>query len=206
LIQSVVPQLSFSFYHHRSICADFSGGQITSDAGLLPLRAFDQRHQLSVHSGAKTASNTSRIRKNSIRSNTVPRNSLVSTALPDKKGQEESMPGKDEQQLDVFSYVSPEQRVPHDHPSRPVRVMTDEALRELQPRFNKLYAKTGRPSIAPEKLLRALLLQALANPVPGRDFHPSSTSAFSRRVMRDLTPTDLPPTSIAEACVTGKEA
>jgi len=39
--------------------------------------------------------------------------------------------------------------------------MTDEALRELQPRFNKLYAKTGRPSIAPEKLLRALLLQAL---------------------------------------------
>ena len=39
--------------------------------------------------------------------------------------------------------------------------MTDEALRELQPRFRKLYAKTGRPSIAPEKLLRALLLQAL---------------------------------------------
>jgi transposase len=39
--------------------------------------------------------------------------------------------------------------------------MTEVALRELQPRFNKLYAKTGRPSIAPEKLLRALLLQAL---------------------------------------------
>src|SRR5678810_1199985 len=71
------------------------------------------------------------------------------------------MRGKDEQQLDVFSYISPEQRVPHDHPLRPLRVMTDEALRELQPRFNKLYAKTGRPSIAPEKLLRALLLQAL---------------------------------------------
>src|SRR5882757_2916426 len=71
------------------------------------------------------------------------------------------MRGKDEQQLDVFSYVSPEQRVPQDHPLRPLRVMTDEALRELQPRFNKLYAKTGRPSIAPEKLLRALLLQAL---------------------------------------------
>ena len=74
---------------------------------------------------------------------------------------EEGMRGKDEQQLDVFSYISPEQRVPHDHPLRPLRVMTDEALRELQPRFNKLYAKTGRPSIAPEKLLRALLLQAL---------------------------------------------
>ena len=56
---------------------------------------------------------------------------------------------------------SPEQRVPQDHPLRPLRVMTDEALRELQPRFHKLYAKTGRPSIAPEKLLRALLLQAL---------------------------------------------
>jgi transposase len=71
------------------------------------------------------------------------------------------MRGKDEQQLDVFSYVSPEQRVPQDHPLRPLRVMTDEALRALQPRFNQLYAKTGRPSIAPEKLLRALLLQAL---------------------------------------------
>jgi hypothetical protein len=66
------------------------------------------------------------------------------------------MRGKDEQQLDVFSYVSPEQRVPQDHPLRSLRAMTDEALRELQPRFNKLYAKTGRPSIAPEQLLRAL--------------------------------------------------
>jgi hypothetical protein len=59
------------------------------------------------------------------------------------------MRGNDEQQLDVFSYVSPEQRVPQDHPLRPLRVMTDAALRELQPRFNKLYAKTGRPSIRP---------------------------------------------------------
>jgi hypothetical protein len=47
LIQSVLPQLSFSFYRHQPIRADFSGGQITSDAGLLPLRAFDQRHHLS---------------------------------------------------------------------------------------------------------------------------------------------------------------
>src|SRR5216117_4115248 len=70
------------------------------------------------------------------------------------------MRGKDEQQLDVFSYISPEQRVPQDHPLRSLRAMTDEALQQLQPRFNKLYAKTGRPSIAPEKLLRALLLQA----------------------------------------------
>jgi transposase len=71
------------------------------------------------------------------------------------------MRGKDEQQLDVFSYINPEQRVPQDHPLRPLRVMTDEALHQLRPRFNSLYAKTGRPSIAPEKLLRALLLQAL---------------------------------------------
>lgn len=46
MIQSVLPQLSFSFYRHQPIRADFSGGQITSDAGLLPLRAFDQRHHL----------------------------------------------------------------------------------------------------------------------------------------------------------------
>src|SRR6266581_9126228 len=46
LIQSVLPQLTFSFHRHQSINADFSGGQITSDAGLLPLRAFDQRHHL----------------------------------------------------------------------------------------------------------------------------------------------------------------
>jgi transposase len=71
------------------------------------------------------------------------------------------MRGDDEQQLGVFSYVSPEQRIPQDHPLRPIRNMADMALRELQPRFGKLYAKTGRPSIAPEKLLRALLLQVL---------------------------------------------
>jgi transposase len=71
------------------------------------------------------------------------------------------MRGEDEQQLGVFSYVSPEQRIPQAHPLRPLRSMADEALRDLQPRFSKLYAKTGRPSIAPEKLLRALLLQVL---------------------------------------------
>ena len=69
------------------------------------------------------------------------------------------MRGNDEQQLDVFSYISPEERVPQDQPLRPLRVMTDEALQQLQPRFNN--AKIGRPSIAPEKLLRAFLLQAL---------------------------------------------
>src|SRR5438067_1208742 len=60
------------------------------------------------------------------------------------------MRGNDEQQLDVFSYISPEERVPQDHPLRPLRVMTDEAPQQLQPRFNNLYAKIGRPSIPPE--------------------------------------------------------
>src|SRR6202166_3800195 len=71
------------------------------------------------------------------------------------------MRGDDQRQMDVFSYVSPEQRVPQEHPLRPVRAMADEALRQLQPRFSKLYSATGRPSIAPEKLLRGLLLQVL---------------------------------------------
>ena len=61
----------------------------------------------------------------------------------------------------MFSYLSPEQRVPADHPLRMIRAMTDAALRRLSRRFARLYAKTGRPSIPPEQLLRALLLQVL---------------------------------------------
>jgi transposase len=60
----------------------------------------------------------------------------------------------------LFSYVSCEARVPKDHPLRPIRAMVDEALEVLSPEFAKLYAPIGRPSIPPEKLLRALLLQA----------------------------------------------
>src|SRR3979490_2552554 len=71
------------------------------------------------------------------------------------------MRGDDEQQDGVFSYVSLEQRVPSSHPLRVIRKKVDEALAELSGRFDELYATTGRPSIAPEKLLRALLLQAL---------------------------------------------
>lgn len=61
----------------------------------------------------------------------------------------------------MFSYLSPEERVPRLHPLRAIREMADRALKELSPQFDALYAKTGRPSIAPEKLLRALLLQVL---------------------------------------------
>ena len=71
------------------------------------------------------------------------------------------MRGDDQQQSGMFSYISAEQRVPESHPLRALRTMVDEALGELSPRFSKLYAKRGRPSIAPEKLLRALLLQVL---------------------------------------------
>ncbi|HET6347947.1 MAG TPA: IS5 family transposase [Candidatus Krumholzibacteria bacterium] len=71
------------------------------------------------------------------------------------------MRGDDRQQTGVFSYISAEQRVPKDHPPRAIREMVDEVLRELSPRFSQIYSKQGRPSIAPEKLLRALLLQVL---------------------------------------------
>jgi transposase len=71
------------------------------------------------------------------------------------------MRGNDEQQGAVFSYVSAEQRIAADHPLRQIRAMTDAAMRELSAEFEGLYAAGGRPSIAPEKLLRALLLQAL---------------------------------------------
>jgi len=71
------------------------------------------------------------------------------------------MRGTDEQQATFFSYVSPEQRVPQDHPLRAIRELVNTALAELSLRFAPLYATTGRPSIAPEKLLRALLLQVL---------------------------------------------
>src|SRR5437879_13228628 len=60
----------------------------------------------------------------------------------------------------MFSYISPDQRVPQDHPLRMIRSLVDGVLEQLSPRFNRLYARAGRPSIAPEKLLRGLLLQA----------------------------------------------
>ena len=60
----------------------------------------------------------------------------------------------------LFSYVSCEARVPKDHPLRPIRQIVDKALAALSPEFEKLYSQLGRPSIPPERLLRALLLQA----------------------------------------------
>jgi transposase len=70
------------------------------------------------------------------------------------------MRGEDAYTAALFSYVSCEGRVPADHPLRAIRAIVDEAPDVLSPAFAALYAKTGRPSIAPEKLMRALLLQA----------------------------------------------
>jgi len=69
--------------------------------------------------------------------------------------------GTDNRQVELFSYVSPEKRVPADHPLRSIRAMMDQVLEELSPTFDAIYSSTGRPSIPPERLLRALLLQVL---------------------------------------------
>jgi len=71
------------------------------------------------------------------------------------------MRGHDHQQAAMFSYLSPEQRVPSDHPLRAIRQVTDTILKEMSRLFSKMYSEIGRPSVPPEKLLRALLLQVL---------------------------------------------
>jgi transposase len=71
------------------------------------------------------------------------------------------MRGPDEKQGEVFSYIPMEDRIPRDHPLRRIRPMVDRGLAEMWSHFETLYARRGRPSIAPERLLRALLLQAL---------------------------------------------
>ena len=70
------------------------------------------------------------------------------------------MRGGDDRSEELFSYVSCEARVPAGHPLRAIRAIVDEALEVLSPSFEQLHTRQGRPSIAPEKLLRALLLQA----------------------------------------------
>ncbi len=71
------------------------------------------------------------------------------------------MRGDEKQQTAMFSYVDLEQRVPAEHPLRAIRQMVDQALADLSLHLEALYARRGRPSIPPEQLLRALLLQAL---------------------------------------------
>src|ERR1700730_4423597 len=74
---------------------------------------------------------------------------------------EDRMRGEVEEPEAIFSYITPAQRVPQDHPLRAVRRVVDAALERMSPSFQKLYAQTGRPSIPPERLIRALLLQVL---------------------------------------------
>jgi transposase len=71
------------------------------------------------------------------------------------------MRGDDRQPDAMFSYVSAEQRVPQDHPLRAIRALVDDVLRDMSSEFDGLYARVGRPSIPPERLLRAQLLQIL---------------------------------------------
>ena len=66
------------------------------------------------------------------------------------------MCGEDQQQNHMFSYLSPEARVRKDHPLRAIRTMVDEVLTQLSLRFDSMYARVGRPSIAPEKARRPL--------------------------------------------------
>ena len=71
------------------------------------------------------------------------------------------MRGEPIESAGMFSYMSPDKRVPQDHPLRPIRKMVDKALKKLSRRFSRLYSRRGRPSIPPEQLIRALLLQIL---------------------------------------------
>jgi len=71
------------------------------------------------------------------------------------------MRGLDDRQDGMFSYISLEARIPENHPLRPIRALVDAALKALSKEFDEIYAVEGRPSIAPERLLRAALLQVL---------------------------------------------
>lgn len=80
---------------------------------------------------------------------------------PSQQERSHGVRGSDDQTSHLFSYLSPDQRVRADHPLRAIRPLTDRALAELSPQFDAMYATVGRPSIPPEQLLRALVLQAL---------------------------------------------
>ena len=71
------------------------------------------------------------------------------------------MRGDDQPQTALFSYISVEDRIPRDHPLRSIQALVNPILVALSPRFQSMYSKMGRPSIPPERLLRALLLQIL---------------------------------------------
>src|SRR5580765_5471775 len=98
------------------------------------------------------------------------------------------MRGDDNQQEGMFSYVSPEKRVPADHPLRPIRKMVDEILKEMSPQFAKLYSDVGRPSIAPERLFRSLLLQIFYSVRSERMLIEQIAASFFARVLERARP------------------
>src|SRR3972149_1552732 len=95
---------------------------------------------------------------------------------------------EDPKQEAMFSYVSPEQRVPQDHPLRPVREMVDTILKEMSGRFARLYSERGRPSIAPERLLRGVLCRIFYSRRSGRLLAEPIAQPFFQRVLRQAKP------------------
>jgi hypothetical protein len=94
------------------------------------------------------------------------------------------MRGADQRNDTLFSYVRPDSRIPANHPLRPIRRITDTALKSLSDRFDAMYSEIGRPSIPPEKLLRALLLQASHWFPLGRSRPPAALACFSPSSVR----------------------
>jgi transposase len=79
----------------------------------------------------------------------------------DRQPEQDAMRGRFQNQSPLFSYISPEARIPRDHPLRPIRDLVRDILRDMTHSFGRLYSSEGRPSIPPEQLIAALLLQAL---------------------------------------------
>src|SRR5215472_10187589 len=98
------------------------------------------------------------------------------------------MRGEDAKQEAMFSYISAEKRVPAEHPLRAIRKLVDAVLEEMSPRFARLYAKVGRPSIAPERLLRALLLQVFYSVRSERLLNEEIAEVFFERVLAQAEP------------------
>jgi transposase len=86
------------------------------------------------------------------------------------------MRGADDKQASMFSIVSPERRIPADHPLRRIKAMADEVLNGLSAVFDAMYSKVGRPSIPPERLLKSQILMALYTVRSDRQFCESSST------------------------------
>jgi hypothetical protein len=104
--------------------------------------------------------------------------------LIDSFGLGNAMRGEDQCSEHFFTYVRLEDRIPADHPLRAIHELVDAALKELSQPFAKLYAREGRPSIPPERLLRALLLQAFYTVRSERQLMEPTASGANRPLSR----------------------